>query len=159
MLYAMHPTDHAGAVTETGVNLAALVGMSPTVFCRTRRQVIEAGWLEESDRLAHISYHRISPKTTGEDVADPLRRATRAASSAGAQARQPVREPLRGAGRPGVRPARAHQLRQAQPTGEEVVASLRRIPEQLQELGLMYVRKAPGQIRETPYRPPPRAAR
>lgn len=54
MLYAMHPTDPAGAVTETGVNVAALVGMSPAVFSRTRRQVIEAGWLEESDRLAHI---------------------------------------------------------------------------------------------------------
>ncbi|MFF3959447.1 replication initiation protein, RepL2 [Streptomyces sp. NPDC001890] len=76
MLYAMHPTDRAGAVIETGANLAKLVGMSPTVFSRTRRQVIEAGWLEESDRLAHISYYRLSVKSTGEDVVVPLRRAT-----------------------------------------------------------------------------------
>jgi DNA-binding transcriptional regulator PaaX len=76
MLYAMHPTDRAGAVVDTGANLAKLVGMSPTVFSRTRRQVVEAGWLEESERLAHISYYRLSEKSTGEDVVVPLRRAT-----------------------------------------------------------------------------------
>nr|WTA00827.1 replication initiation protein, RepL2 [Streptomyces sp. NBC_00857] len=76
MLYAMHPTDRGGAVIETGANLAKSVGMAPTVFSRTRRQVVEAGWLEESERLAHISYYRLSAKTTGEDVVVPLRRAT-----------------------------------------------------------------------------------
>jgi DNA-binding MarR family transcriptional regulator len=76
MLYAMHPTDRAGAVVETGAKLAELVGLSPTVFSRTRRQVVEAGWLEESERLAHISYYRLSAKCTGEDVVVPLRRAT-----------------------------------------------------------------------------------
>lgn len=76
MLYAMHPADRSGAVIETGVNLAKLVGMSPTVFSRTRRQVVEAGWLEESERLAHIRYYRLSPKSTGEDTVIPLRRAT-----------------------------------------------------------------------------------
>ena len=76
MLYAVHPTDRGGAVIDTGANLAQLVGMSPTVFSRTRRQVVEAGWLEESERLAHISYYRLSEKSTGEDVVVPLRRAT-----------------------------------------------------------------------------------
>ncbi|MFF9090501.1 replication initiation protein, RepL2 [Streptomyces sp. NPDC014991] len=76
MLYAMHPTHRGGAVIETGANLAKLVGMSPTVFSRTRRQVVEAGWLEETERLAHISYYRLSPKCTGEEVVVPLRRAT-----------------------------------------------------------------------------------
>jgi hypothetical protein len=76
MLYAMHPADRSGAVIETGANLAKLVGMSPTVFSRTRRQVVEAGWLEESERLAHIRYYRLSPKSTGEDTVVPLRRAT-----------------------------------------------------------------------------------
>jgi hypothetical protein len=76
MLYAMHPTDRAGAVAETGANLAKLVGMSPTVFSRTRRQVVEAGWLEESERLAHISYYRLSQKSTGEQVVVSLRQAT-----------------------------------------------------------------------------------
>jgi hypothetical protein len=76
MLYALHPTDRAGAVAETAANLAALVGMSAPVFSRTRKQVIEAGWLEESDRLAHIRYYRLSPKALGENVVVPLRRAT-----------------------------------------------------------------------------------
>ncbi|WP_081241053.1 replication initiation protein, RepL2 [Streptomyces viridosporus] len=76
MLYALHPTDRAGAVLETAANLAELVGMSPSVFSRTRRQVVEAGWLEESDRLAHIKYYRLSPKATGENVVVALRRAT-----------------------------------------------------------------------------------
>jgi DNA-binding transcriptional regulator PaaX len=80
ILYAMHPTDRAGAVVDTGANLAKLVGMSPTVFSRTRRQVVEAGWLEESERLAHISYYRLSEKSTGEDVAHDRRRAEEAVS-------------------------------------------------------------------------------
>ncbi|EPH45359.1 replication initiation protein, RepL2 [Streptomyces aurantiacus] len=76
MLYAMHPTDRAGTVVETAAELAKLLGMSPTVFSRTRRQIIKAGWLEESERLAHISYYRLSPKATGESVVVELRRAT-----------------------------------------------------------------------------------
>lgn len=76
MLYAMHPTDRAGAVIETAANLAHLVGMSPTVFSRTRRQVIDAGWLEESDRLAHIRYYRLTPKATGQKTVVTLRQAT-----------------------------------------------------------------------------------
>ena len=76
MLYAVHPTDRVGAVIETGATLAKLVGMSPTVFSRTRRQVVEAGWLEESERLAHISYYRLSQKSTGDQIVVPLRRAT-----------------------------------------------------------------------------------
>ncbi|MHC0433513.1 replication initiation protein, RepL2 [Streptomyces sp. O3] len=76
MLYAVHPADRSGAVIETAAELAKLVGLSPTVFSRTRRQVIEAGWLEESERLAHIRYYRLSPKATGENVVVPLRRAT-----------------------------------------------------------------------------------
>ncbi|MEU3796000.1 replication initiation protein, RepL2 [Streptomyces fructofermentans] len=76
MLYACHPTDRSGAVLETALELAKLVGLSPTVFSRTRRQVIEAGWLEESERLAHIRYYRLSPKATGENVVVEFRRAT-----------------------------------------------------------------------------------
>ncbi|MGW2609456.1 replication initiation protein, RepL2 [Streptomyces mirabilis] len=76
MFYAVHPTDRASTVVETGAELAKLVGLSPPVFSRTRRQVIEAGWLEESERLAHIRYYRLSPKATGESVVVELRRAT-----------------------------------------------------------------------------------
>ncbi|MFJ3309429.1 replication initiation protein, RepL2 [Streptomyces sp. NPDC086549] len=76
MLYAAHPTDRAGTVGKTAAELADILGMSPTVFSRTRRQIVESGWLEESERLGHIRYYRLSPKATGEEVVVPLRRAT-----------------------------------------------------------------------------------
>lgn len=76
MLYALHPTDRSGAVLETAANLAKLVGMAPPVFSRTRKQVIEAGWLEETERIGHIRYYRLDPKRLGESVVVPLRRAT-----------------------------------------------------------------------------------
>lgn len=76
MLYAAHPTDRAGTVSKTAAELADILGMSPTVFSRTRRQIVESGWLEESERLGHIRYYRLSPKATGEEVVVPLRRAT-----------------------------------------------------------------------------------
>lgn len=76
MLYALHPTDRSGAVLETAANLAKLVGMAPPVFSRTRKQVIEAGWLEETERIGHIKYYRVDPKRMGENVVVPLRRAT-----------------------------------------------------------------------------------
>ncbi|WP_217249311.1 replication initiation protein, RepL2 [Streptomyces sp. AC602_WCS936] len=76
MLYALHPTDRSGAVLETAANLAKLVGMSPPVFSRTRKQVIEAGWLEETGKIGHIKYYRVDPKQLGENVVVQLRRAT-----------------------------------------------------------------------------------
>jgi DNA-binding MarR family transcriptional regulator len=76
MLYVAHPTDRAGTVSKTAAELADVLGMSPTVFSRTRRQIVESGWLEESERLGHIRYYRLSPKATGEEVVVPLRRAT-----------------------------------------------------------------------------------
>ncbi|MDQ0578274.1 replication initiation protein, RepL2 [Streptomyces rishiriensis] len=76
MLYALHPTDRSGAVLETAAKLAKLVGMAAPVFSRTRKQVIEAGWLEETERIGHIKYYRIDPKRLGENVVVPLRRAT-----------------------------------------------------------------------------------
>ncbi|GAA2268971.1 hypothetical protein GCM10010415_38610 [Streptomyces atrovirens] len=76
MLYALHPTDRSGAILETAATLAKLVGMAPPVFSRTRKQVIEAGWLEETERIGHIKYYRLDPKRMGENVVVPLRRAT-----------------------------------------------------------------------------------
>ncbi|MGW1374473.1 replication initiation protein, RepL2 [Streptomyces sp. NPDC002446] len=76
MLYALHPTDRSGAVLTTAAELAKLVGMAPTVFSRTRKQVIEAGWLEETEKIGHIKYYRLDPKRMGENVVIPLRRAT-----------------------------------------------------------------------------------
>ncbi|MFI6341186.1 replication initiation protein, RepL2 [Streptomyces sp. NPDC050535] len=76
MLYALHPTDRSGAVQETAATLAKLVGLSAPVFSRTRNQVIEAGWLEQTGKIGHIKYFRLDPKRMGENVVIPLRRAT-----------------------------------------------------------------------------------
>lgn len=76
LTYAMLPADRGGAVVKTAQDLAELLGLSPTVFSRIRRQLIEGGWLEESDRLGHIRYYRLTSKATGEQVVIPLRRAT-----------------------------------------------------------------------------------
>jgi DNA-binding MarR family transcriptional regulator len=76
LLYAMVPTDRAGAVCKTGQELSDLVGLTPTMFSRIRRQLVEAGWLEESGHFAHIKYYRLTSKATGEQIVVPLRRAT-----------------------------------------------------------------------------------
>lgn len=74
------PSGPGSWVGDRPVRLAARANqdprISPKVFSRTRRQVIEAGWLEESERLAHIHYYRLSPKATGENVVVEFRRAT-----------------------------------------------------------------------------------
>lgn len=75
MLYALHPTDRSGAVPETAARLANSSAW-PLPFSRTRKQVVEAGWLEETERIGHIRYYRIDPKRLGENVVVPLRRAT-----------------------------------------------------------------------------------
>lgn len=75
LMYAMMPTDRAGAVRMTGQQLAAEVDMTPTVFSRMRRQLVEAGWLEQSDRFSNIVYYRLTPRATGEENVVPMRRA------------------------------------------------------------------------------------
>lgn len=75
MLYALHPTDRSGTVVETAADLAKLVGLSPTVFSRTRRQIVDTGWLEETQRIGHIRYYRLSAEASGESVVLELRRA------------------------------------------------------------------------------------
>ncbi|MGW7256877.1 helix-turn-helix domain-containing protein [Streptomyces sp. NPDC054834] len=74
LLYAMMPTDRAGAVRMTGQELAAEVDMTPTVFSRMRRQLVEAGWLEQSDRFSNIVYFRLTSRATGEENVVSMRR-------------------------------------------------------------------------------------
>ncbi len=50
--------------------------MAFTVFSHTRRQVVAAGWLEESGRLTHIGYYHLGMKSTSKDLIVPLCRAT-----------------------------------------------------------------------------------
>lgn len=67
-LYSVHPTDRAGTVQAMGQELAEILDMSESVFSRTRRQLIDLGWLEESERLGRIRYYRLSPQMVGKPV-------------------------------------------------------------------------------------------
>ncbi|MEY9878191.1 DNA-binding MarR family transcriptional regulator [Streptacidiphilus sp. MAP12-33] len=75
MLYALSDSDRGGVVRETGQDLAEQLGMTPTVFSRIRKQLVEAGWLEQSEKFAHITYFRLSPQALGEQTVVPMRRA------------------------------------------------------------------------------------
>ncbi|WP_037599622.1 helix-turn-helix domain-containing protein [Streptacidiphilus rugosus] len=75
MLYALSHSDRGGVVRETGQALAEQLGMTPTVFSRIRKQLVQAGWLEESEKFAHITYFRLSPQALGEQTVVPMRRA------------------------------------------------------------------------------------
>lgn len=73
MLYAVSEADRGGVVRETGRDLAQQLGITPTVFSRLRKQLVQSGWLEESERFAHISYYRLSPQALGERTVVPMR--------------------------------------------------------------------------------------
>jgi hypothetical protein len=75
LLYAFCEADRGGVVRQTGRDLAQQLGMTPTVFSRLRKQLVQTGWLEESERFAHISYFRLSPQALGERTVVPMRRA------------------------------------------------------------------------------------
>lgn len=74
LTYAHLPTDRTGTVQRTASELAQLLGLSPTVFSRLRKQLIANEWLEQSGRLGSIRYYRLAPRVTGRDVVVPLRR-------------------------------------------------------------------------------------
>jgi len=76
LTYAHLQTDRNGTVERTAAELADLLGLSPTVFSRLRKQLVTDQWLEQSDRLGSIRYYRLASKVTGEHVVVPLRRAT-----------------------------------------------------------------------------------
>jgi DNA-binding MarR family transcriptional regulator len=70
--------ERGGIVNKTGVELAKLLNLAPTVFSRLRRQLVEDGYLEESPqhRLGNIRYYRLTAKVSrgSGTVVIPLRR-------------------------------------------------------------------------------------
>jgi DNA-binding MarR family transcriptional regulator len=70
--------ERGGIVNKTGVELANLLNLAPTVFSRLRRQLVEDGYLEESPqhRLGNIRYYRATTKVWrgSRNVVVPLRR-------------------------------------------------------------------------------------
>lgn len=77
MTYWLSADDPTGVLVKTGVDIAELLNLRPTVFSRLRRQLVAEGYLEESarHRLGNIRYYGLTRKTTGGDnVVIPLRR-------------------------------------------------------------------------------------
>ncbi|MEZ0095297.1 helix-turn-helix domain-containing protein [Streptacidiphilus sp. EB129] len=73
VLYALSSTDRGGVVRKTGQDLAAELGMTPSTFSRTRKQLVDAGWLELSEKFAHIAYYRLAPRALGESTVVQMR--------------------------------------------------------------------------------------
>jgi DNA-binding MarR family transcriptional regulator len=74
---ALSSDSPKGVVEMTGLDIAKLLGLRDTVFSRLRRQLVAAGYLEESPqhRLGNIRYYRPSEKIAGDDSnVIPLRR-------------------------------------------------------------------------------------
>ncbi|MFE2350257.1 replication initiation protein, RepL2 [Kitasatospora cineracea] len=64
--YATHPKrDRHGTVEETNEKLADGLGWQPTVFSRTRKELIEAGFLEERKRVGNVRYYGLTTKAIG----------------------------------------------------------------------------------------------
>lgn len=63
----------SGTVRKTGEEMAELLGMTAPGFSRTRRELVQLGWLEETDRAGNIRYYRLTEKGTGRQVVVQLR--------------------------------------------------------------------------------------
>ncbi len=64
--YATHPDRTSnGMVEETNEKLAAALGWVPTVFSRTRKELIEAGFLQERKRTGNVRYYGLTAKALG----------------------------------------------------------------------------------------------
>ncbi|MFD8782579.1 hypothetical protein [Kitasatospora sp. NPDC059599] len=62
--YAALPAGKTGT-QQTGQALAAEMGWAPTFFSRIRKELVEAGWLEEYDRFNNIRYYRPTDQALG----------------------------------------------------------------------------------------------
>ncbi|GAB2717559.1 replication initiation protein, RepL2 [Kitasatospora kifunensis] len=63
--YSLLPQNPAGAVVMTAKQIANKAGMKESTFSKARTALIEDGWLEESSRLAHVGYFRLTAKALG----------------------------------------------------------------------------------------------
>ncbi|MER7983349.1 replication initiation protein, RepL2 [Streptomyces sp. NPDC095817] len=76
MLYALHPTTGPALSWKRQPPCPSWPVWHLLSFLRTRKQIIEADWLGQTEKLRLIKYFRIDPRQLGENVIVPLRRAT-----------------------------------------------------------------------------------
>ncbi|MGY5103017.1 replication initiation protein, RepL2 [Streptomyces sp. 900105245] len=61
MLYASSEQRPDGTVMIKASELAATAGMTPPVFSRTRKELVAAGWMEETGRVGSVKLYRLAP--------------------------------------------------------------------------------------------------
>ena len=66
MLYASSEQNPDGTVMTRATQLAEIAGMKPPVFSRTRRELVEEGWLEERGSIGTVKVYRLSPNQIGD---------------------------------------------------------------------------------------------
>lgn len=60
LLYAASEQNSEGAVITRATELAETVGMTPPVFSRTRKELVQLGWLEEAGSVGRIKLYRLA---------------------------------------------------------------------------------------------------
>ncbi|MDA5145937.1 replication initiation protein, RepL2 [Streptomyces sp. NPDC005395] len=61
MLYASSEQRPDGTVMIKASTLAATAGMTPPVLSRTRKELLEAGWLEVTGSVGSVKHYRLAP--------------------------------------------------------------------------------------------------
>jgi hypothetical protein len=74
-LYMLMPKDRTtGAVRVTAKELADEIGWKESVFSRTRKVLVDGGWLEEADKYGNVRVYRLTDKALGvRSTVVPLR--------------------------------------------------------------------------------------
>ncbi|WP_328335877.1 MULTISPECIES: helix-turn-helix transcriptional regulator [unclassified Streptomyces] len=66
MVYASSEQNPDGTVMTRALDLATVAGMKPPVFSRTRRELVEEGWLEERGSFGQVKLYRLNPEKIGD---------------------------------------------------------------------------------------------
>lgn len=68
LLYASSEQDQNGTVIIRATELAATVGMTASVLSRTRKELVELGWLEEAGSVGRVKLYRLNPGIAEEEA-------------------------------------------------------------------------------------------
>ncbi|MFI6689196.1 replication initiation protein, RepL2 [Streptomyces sp. NPDC050485] len=73
LLYAASEQRADGAVLVRASELAAAVGMTGPAFSRTRKEMVEKGWLEEAGTIGRLKVYRLPSAISRQRVGGHLR--------------------------------------------------------------------------------------
>jgi DNA-binding MarR family transcriptional regulator len=76
ILYASSEQTADGTVVIRATELAATVGMTASVLSRTRKELVELGWLEESGSVGRVKLYRLNPDVAPGNAVQETPRST-----------------------------------------------------------------------------------